>query len=249
MLDQETLQLVRNQLDAERVRREHSFESEIERIQGEMALRGLPNSGSLVQAIADCCAKHVESGAEMLSDAISSMLKEKQRARPSNDLVAQLSRQIDDLFRTYCSALVELRFEKIAGSAGLAGLAANAADPTRFHWRVIEARQRIQSKIERFLHSLPSIPQSTVGFWLWASKQAWKELRVELLTPLKIGFSLGLTLLSLAVQYRFGVRDWHLTVLSVASLLIAFAVVNLVALAARTLSIPARLIAGTLQIR
>jgi Mg/Co/Ni transporter MgtE len=88
-----------------------------------------------------------------------------------------------------------------------------------------------------------------VGFWLWASKQAWKELRKELLTPLKIGFSLGLTLLSLAVQYRFGVRDWHLTLLSAASLVIAFAAANLVALAGRTLSMPPRLISGTLQIR
>jgi hypothetical protein len=127
MLDQETMQLVRKQLDAERMRREHSFESDLERIQGEMPLRGLANSGGLVQAIADRCAKQVESGAEMLSEAICSMLKERQRARPSNDMVARLSGQIDDLFRIYFSAPVELRFERIAGNAGLAGLAANAS--------------------------------------------------------------------------------------------------------------------------
>jgi len=44
MLDRTAMQLVRNQLDPERTRLEHSFEAELQRVQNEAAIDGRGNS-------------------------------------------------------------------------------------------------------------------------------------------------------------------------------------------------------------
>src|SRR5262249_41216951 len=140
-------------------------------------------------------------------------------------------------------------FRQIAHQAGFPQLADNAADPTRFHGRVIGARQGLQAKIASFAHFLPSIPTTTLAFWRWALARAWEELRSEFLQPIKVWVSVGTMVLSFLVQYSLGIRTGYTAVLSIVAGLIAYVVVNLGALGWKTVSVPTKLLSRQLVIR
>jgi uncharacterized membrane protein YjjP (DUF1212 family) len=115
--------------------------------------------------------------------------------------------------------------------------------------RVTTARERIVSKSIAFLWTLPSIPTTPGRFWLWAAKHALIELRREPLARSRIGLTIGLTIVSFLLQYWFGVRDWHLMLISITSLIVAFIAVNFIALLGEILSVPPRVISRELEIR
>jgi hypothetical protein len=112
MFGQEAMQIARTRLSAESSRRYHFFTTDLQRVQSELAAKGLGRSGALIQAIADICAKEVEGTTDRLWELVRDLLQEED-AVPSPEAAEALHRQIDELWVPYCSALPERQFEAI----------------------------------------------------------------------------------------------------------------------------------------
>jgi TIR domain len=150
MLDQEAMQIARKRLTAETSRRHHLFRAELQRVQGELATRGLGHSGALIEAVADVCAKEIEDAADRLWEVVRELLRETNGA-PSDEAVKTLYGRIDELWVPYCSAEPERQFEAICQRDGISPPVKEA---TNFYNRSIGARMRIQSEVEEFIRSL-----------------------------------------------------------------------------------------------
>src|SRR5713226_5260641 len=150
MLDQEAMQIAWKRLTAETSRRHHLFHSELQRVQGELATKGLGHSGALIQAVADVCAKEIEDAAERLWEVVRELLQETNTA-PSDEAVRTLFGQIDELWGPYCSAEPERQFEAVCQRDGI-GPAVKQA--TNFYNRSIGARMGMQSTVDEFIRSL-----------------------------------------------------------------------------------------------
>lgn len=150
MLDEEAMQIARNRLAAESPKRHHFFHTELQRAQSELAIKGQGNSGALIQAVADVCAKEIEDASDQLWEMVRDLVRET-KDTPTDEAVKALHRQIDDLWIPYCSADPERQFEEIC-QRNLASLSAKNA--THFYDRTIGARQRIHSKVDEFIRSL-----------------------------------------------------------------------------------------------
>ncbi len=150
MLDQEAMQIAWKRLTAETSRRHHLFHSELQRVQGELATKGLGHSGALIQADADVCAKEIEDAAERLWEVVRELLQETNTA-PSDEAVRTLFGQIDELWGPYCSAEPERQFEAVCQRDGI-GPAVKQA--TNFYNRSIGARMGMQSTVDEFIRSL-----------------------------------------------------------------------------------------------
>jgi len=149
MLDQEAMEIARTRLSAESSRRHHFFNSELQRVQSELAAKGLGRSGALIQAIADVCAKDVENSTDELWELVRDLLQEEDAA-PSHEAAEALHRQIDELWVPYCSALTEAQFEAICQRDGVSFAVKNA---THFHDRTLSSRLRLHSQIDEFIRS------------------------------------------------------------------------------------------------
>lgn len=150
MLDQGAMQIARKRLTAETSRRHHIFHSELQRVQSELAMRGLEHSGALIQAVADVCAKEMEDAAERLWEVVRELLPETNRA-PSDEEVRTLYGQIDELWVPYCSAEPERQFEAICQRDGIGPPVKQA---TNFYNRSIGARMGMLSEVDEFIRSL-----------------------------------------------------------------------------------------------
>jgi hypothetical protein len=150
MLDQEAMQIARTRLTAESSRRSHFFIRELQKVQSELAIKGLGHSGALVQAIADVCAKEIEEGGERLWGVIQDLLRETTSA-PSDDPVKVLHRQIDELWIPYCTAEPERQFEAFCMRHGVS---VSAKQATNFYDRGIGARMPIHSQVDESIRSL-----------------------------------------------------------------------------------------------
>ncbi len=150
MLDQEAMQIVRKRLAAEASRRYHLFGAGLQRVQGELATKGLGRSGALIQAVADVCAKEIEDASDRLWEIVRELLRETNGA-PSDEAVKALYGQIDELWIPYCSAEPERQFEAFCQRDGISPSLKTA---THFYDRSIGARMRIHSEAEQFVRSL-----------------------------------------------------------------------------------------------
>ena len=113
------MQIARKRLAAETSRRYHLFGAELQRVQGELATKGLGRSGALIQAVADVCAKEVEGAGDRLWEIVRDLLREA-KSTPSDEAVRTLYDQIDELWVPYCSVEPEGQFEAICQRDGLA---------------------------------------------------------------------------------------------------------------------------------
>ncbi|MGA7764372.1 MAG: toll/interleukin-1 receptor domain-containing protein [Candidatus Binataceae bacterium] len=152
MLDQEAMQIARKRLSADSSRRYHFFHRELQRVQNELATKGLGRSGALIEAIADVCAKEIEDATDRLWEVVRDLLREEDSAL-SPEAVRTLYGQIDELWVPYCSADPERQFETICERDGVSPSAKNA---THFYDRSVSARMRIQSQVEEFIRSVRS---------------------------------------------------------------------------------------------
>jgi len=150
MLDQQAMQIVRNRLNSERHLRERVFGGALQKVQSEMASKGLGTSGAIVQAVADICASEVEATASEVWRIMHGLLREEKTA-PSDEEVKTLHHQYDELFIPYCSAGPQRQFEAICQKVGFED---SGADITGFHARTIGARLRVISEIDEFIHAL-----------------------------------------------------------------------------------------------
>jgi hypothetical protein len=151
MLDQKAMQIARNRLSAEAPRRQHVFEAALQRIQSELAMKGLGRSGALIQAVADVCAKEIEDAGDRLWEIVRELLRET-RGAVSDVAASNLHTQIDELWIPYCSAEPERQFEAICQRDGVGpGPLRNA---THFADRSIGARLRIKSEADQFVRSV-----------------------------------------------------------------------------------------------
>ncbi len=238
MFDPEALRIVRNRLDAELPRRRQLFEAELQRVQGDMATRGLARSGALIQAIADVCAQEVESSAARLWEVILPLLEDTE-GTPSEDAVRAIHGQVDELlFPLYCAAAPHGQFAAICGRVGFRA----PGDPTGFQSRVAGAHQRVHAEIDqlvRLLRRQSTIPASTWGYWKFVLRRAYRESDFN--NWWKVVASVLALLISLLTQYEFGVRSWQLTVRSIAAGLTVYVVINLIGILAKAVSIPPKL--------
>jgi hypothetical protein len=76
MLDQESMQIARDGLHAESFKHQHLFSLELQRVQSELAIKGLGHSGALIQAVADVCAKEIERASERLWEIVRELLQD-----------------------------------------------------------------------------------------------------------------------------------------------------------------------------
>lgn len=159
MLDQKEMQIARNRLSAEATRRYHLFHAELQRVQSELANKGLGQSGALVQAVADVCAKEIEDASARLWEVIRELLHPTNGVI-SDEAVSTLYRQIDELWTPYCSVEPEAQFEAICRRDGVARPLINA---TNFYDRSTAARLLIRSEAEQFIHSMRKRPPLDVG--------------------------------------------------------------------------------------
>lgn len=153
MLDQEAMQIAQARLTAESSRRSHFFNRELQRVQSELAIKGLGHSGALIQAAADVCAKEIEEAGERLWGVVRDLLRET-TSTPSDDAVRMLHRQIDELWIPYCSDGPERQFETICRRDGVDRGPLPKA--THFYDRSIGARMRVHSEVDEFIRSLRS---------------------------------------------------------------------------------------------
>ncbi len=149
MLDQEAMQIARKRLSAESSRRHHFFHTELQRVQNELATKGLGRSGALIQAVADVCAKEIEDATNQLWEVVGALLREGNGV-PSPEAVRTLHGQIDELWVPYCSAGPEREFEAICQRDSVSPSVKSA---THFYDRSVSARMRIQSQVEEFMRS------------------------------------------------------------------------------------------------
>lgn len=162
MLDQDAMQIARKRLNAESPKRQHFFHRELQRVQGELAAKGLAHSGALIQAVADVCAREIEDATERLWEIVRELLGETVGA-PSADAIRTLFGQIDELWVPYCADGPQRQFDAICLRDGIAnGPLMNA---TRLHDRSIGAHMRIQSQVEEYIRSrrLSAEKQDNVG--------------------------------------------------------------------------------------
>src|SRR5713226_6974011 len=117
MLDQEAMQVAQGRLAAESSKRYHLFNAELERVQSDLAAKGLGRSGALIQAVADVCAKEIEDATDRLWELVRGLLRQED-ATYSREVVETLFRQIDELWVPYCSAIPERQFETICERDG-----------------------------------------------------------------------------------------------------------------------------------
>lgn len=151
MLDQQAMQIVRNRLGAEAPRRGHLFHADLQRSQSELAIKGLGQSGALIQAVADVCANEIENSSARLCEIVRELLREAHEVL-SDEAVKALHRQIDELWIPYCSAGPEREFEGICEKVGVGpGPVKNA---THFYDRSIGARLNIHAQVDQFVRTL-----------------------------------------------------------------------------------------------
>lgn len=149
MLDEEAMQIARNRLSAESSRRQYFFHKELQRVQNELATKGLGRSGALIQTVADVCAREIEEATDRLWEIVRGLLREEDVAS-SAEAVRTLYGQIDELWVPYCSVDPERQFEAICQRDDASPSAKNA---THFYNRSASARMRIQSQVEEFIRS------------------------------------------------------------------------------------------------
>lgn len=149
MLDQEAMQIARKRLAAESSKRDHFFQTELQRVQSELAAKGLGRSGALIQAVADVCAKEIEDATDRLWEVVRDLIREEDAA-PSPEAIRTLYSQIDELWGPYCSDGPQRQFEAICLRDSVGPSAKNA---THFYDRSVGARIKIQSQVEEYIRS------------------------------------------------------------------------------------------------
>ena len=150
MLDQEAMQIARTRLSADSARRHHFFQTELQQVQSELATKGLGQSGALVQAVANVCAKEIEDATVHLWELLRELL------HPSSDTlsaeaVSTLHRQIDELWIPYCSAEPGNQFDSICRQYTFAPALRSA---THFDDRSMAAGQRIHADADQLIRSM-----------------------------------------------------------------------------------------------
>jgi hypothetical protein len=147
MLDHAAMQIAQNRLRAESSTRQHVFHTELQRIQSELAAKGLGRSRALIQAVADASAKEVEDATARLWEGVRGLLIVKDDLSPEE--VRKLNSQIDELWIPYCSADPENEFEAVCRRDAVGQPVKNA---THFYERSISARMRIHSQLDEFIY-------------------------------------------------------------------------------------------------
>jgi hypothetical protein len=235
MLDQESMQIARDRLHAESFKHQHFFNLELQRVQNDLAIKGLGHSGALIQAVADVCAKEIECASERLWEIVRELLQNQEiKDVPTNEAVRRLLSQIDELWTYYCSSEPERQFWAICQRDGVGR---SVIDATNFTSCQIGTRLRLQAEAKQFLRSLRKREPVTVwAYWRSVLLQALNESDFK--QPWKILSGIGVTATSLLIQYFFGVQSWHFTALCFVSGLVAYLSINIVSFIGKIISIP-----------
>jgi hypothetical protein len=150
MFDAQVTGIVQRGVEARRFAWSARFQDEIGRVENDLALRGLGDSGALLKAVADACIKEIESrAADIWEDLYRALVATGVRSSP--ELPTELKRFFNELFRVYTDE-PQRRFEGTYDRIGGGSPALRTA--VGFDGRVYGARARIESEIELFSRSL-----------------------------------------------------------------------------------------------
>ncbi|MGO9267702.1 MAG: toll/interleukin-1 receptor domain-containing protein [Candidatus Binataceae bacterium] len=161
MLDPKVIDIAQRLIDSEYLARRQRFISFIQRVQSELAIKGLAHSGAMLEAVGDGCAQEVQASADRLWEVLRGTLVET-GIQYSPDLASELKREFDELFSRYCITDAEGTLNSARMTSG-GNIGAHAAVLDSFHGRTMGAREGILAKIDSFAYSLrpPDVDERT----------------------------------------------------------------------------------------
>ncbi len=149
MIDPQVIRIVERAVDAGRFAWSTRFQDEVGRVENDLAIRGLGQSGALLKAVADVCVKEIEIRATGIWEDLHRSLV-MTGVRPSAELSTELKGVFNDFFRIYTDE-PQRRFdgtwERMGGGSAL-------RTATGFDGRVYGARAGIEAEIDLFARSL-----------------------------------------------------------------------------------------------
>jgi len=177
MFDAQVTGIVQRGVDARRFAWSARFQDEIERVENDLALRGLGHSGALLKAVADACVKEIDMrAADIWEDLYRALVAT--GVRPSPELQTELKRFFNELFRVYTDE-PQRRFDGTCDWMGGVDPALRTA--TGFDGRIYGARARIESEIDLFSRSLErrSHMNQSAGGTIFQIYAPWGSSRLE----------------------------------------------------------------------
>ena len=237
MLDEETLKIARDRLNAEQIGRRHAFEAELQRVKSNAALRGLSHSGAIVQMVADLCGREVKERADLLWTVVVPLIETSWASRIEGQEEV-LKRQVGELLVSFATSEPLGTLENFRQQQG--ALAAVVA-ATGFWDQVRAAHMRTDAQVDALLHQLrlrSGEPLTTAAFWRFVFREAWNES--EFHQTWKLFAGIGTTSLGLVLQFLIGLGSWHNTALCVLAGIAAVVLIDTIDYVRNVISIPPR---------